>query len=79
MQEINQNNRTNEEIYAGIVSKIKTMYHDEITELEAKEAARNLIGLCQEIFDYKMEKAEKQRSLKKKVEEGEKKLQLKHG
>ncbi len=55
MQEINQNNRTNQEIYDCIISKIKAMYQGKITELEAQEAAKNLIGLCQEIFDYKIE------------------------
>ncbi|BFD45505.1 MAG: hypothetical protein DMENIID0002_01510 [Rickettsia endosymbiont of Sergentomyia squamirostris] len=54
------NERTKEEIYASIVFRIKVMYHNKITDSEAHEAARNLIGFCQEIINYKMKKKEKE-------------------
>ena len=60
MQKIERNKRTSEEIYAGIVARIKIIYQDKITETEACEAARNLIGFCQEILNYKLEKQRKQ-------------------
>ncbi|WP_341759793.1 hypothetical protein [Candidatus Tisiphia endosymbiont of Ptychoptera albimana] len=52
------NERTKEEIYASIVFRIKVMYHNKITDQEAHEAARNLIGFCQEIINCKMKKQE---------------------
>jgi hypothetical protein len=63
MQKIERNERSSEETYANIIAKIKIMYKDKITEAEASEAARNLIGFCQEILNYKLEK---QRELKNK-------------
>ena len=63
MQKIERNKRTSEEIYANIVARIKIMYQGKITETEACEAARNLIGFCQEILNYKLNK---QRELRNK-------------
>ena len=60
MQHINKDGRTGEEIYAGIVTRIKIMYQDKITDAQSHEAARNLIGFCQEIINYKFEQ-QKQR------------------
>ncbi len=55
-----QNNYTNKKAYAHIADRIKTTYNGEITESEAYEAARNLIGLSQEIIDYKVKKQRKE-------------------
>ena len=55
MNHINKDERTGEEIYAGIVTRIKIMYQDKITDAQSHEAARNLIGFCQEIINYKFE------------------------
>jgi len=60
MSHINKDERTGEEIYAGIVTRIKIMYQDKITDAQSQEAARNLIGFCQEILNYKLKK-QKQR------------------
>ena len=60
MKHINKDERTGEEIYAGIVTRIKIMYQDKITDAQSHEAARNLIGFCQEILNYKLKK-QKQR------------------
>ncbi len=43
------------ESYDKIVCGIKSMYHNNITHIEADEAARNLIGLCNIIINYKIE------------------------
>ena len=51
MNHINKDERTGEEIYAGIVTRIKIMYQDKITDAQSQEAARNLIGFCQEILN----------------------------
>ena len=54
MSHINKDERTGEEIYAGIVTRIKIMYQEKITDAQSHEAARNLIGFCQEILNYKL-------------------------
>ena len=46
MKHINKDERTGEEIYAGIVTRIKIMYQEKITDAQSHEAARNLIGFC---------------------------------
>jgi hypothetical protein len=48
--------RTVDEIYASLVERIKRQYGDEISEQEAHEAARNLLGLCNKIVDMEMER-----------------------
>ncbi len=48
--------RSKEEIYASIVARIQTIYHDKLSNAEANEAARNLIDFCQEIINYKIKK-----------------------
>ena len=67
MQKIERNKRTSEEIYVDIVARIKTIYKDKITETEASEAARNLIGFCQEILEFKLEKQRKQEYKQKSI------------
>ena len=67
MQKIERNKRTSEEIYVDIVAIIKTIYKDKITETEASEAARNLIGFCQEILEFKLEKQRKQEYKQKSI------------
>jgi hypothetical protein len=62
-QKLERNERTSEETYARIITRIKIIYKDKITEAEASEAARNLIGFCQEILNYKFDK---QRELRNK-------------
>lgn len=43
--------RSKQEIYDGIVNKIKEDYKGEITDVEAHEAAKNLIGFVTEILE----------------------------
>ena len=70
MQRIERNERSNEETYANIIARIKIMYKGKITEAEASEAARNLIGFCQEILNYKLEKLKrvKEQEVKKETQ-----------
>ena len=49
---INQDKRLPEEIYQAIVSRLKIISQDKLTDTEAHAAARNLIGFCQEIINY---------------------------
>jgi hypothetical protein len=44
--------RSNEEIYKSIIQSMKNLYGGKITEPEAHEAARNLIGFCTEIVNF---------------------------
>ena len=48
--------RSKQEIYEGIVKKIKQEYKGEITDVEAHEAAKNLIGFVTEILDVHAQK-----------------------
>ena len=48
--------RTVDEIYDSLVGRIKAQYGDEVTEQEAHEAARNLLGLCNKIVEMEMER-----------------------
>lgn len=47
-------NKTKES-YDSIVCGIKGVYNNSITDKEANEAARNLIGFCNIIVNYKIE------------------------
>ena len=48
--------RTVDEIYASLVERIKRQYGKNISEQEAHEAARNLLGLCNKIVDMELER-----------------------
>ncbi|WP_425363604.1 hypothetical protein [Candidatus Tisiphia endosymbiont of Hybos culiciformis] len=62
IQEVNNDKRTSEEIYQAIINRLKIIAQDKkLTNQEAHAAARNLIGFCQEIINYK---ARKQRNKK---------------
>ena len=52
----NKPSRTVDEIYTSLVARIKRQYGDKISEKEAHEAARNLLGLCNKIVDMEMER-----------------------
>lgn len=56
IQEIDNDQRLPEEIYAAIITRLKIISKDKLTAQEAHTAARNLIGFCQEIINYKMTK-----------------------
>jgi|GEM_PF-6389688 len=49
------------ETYQAVVHGIQKMYDYKLSEAEAHEAARNLIGVCQLILEYKREKYLKQK------------------
>ncbi len=53
-KETEKDKRSSEEIYQSIVARLKIITPNELTEQEAHEAARNLIGFCQEIIHYKI-------------------------
>jgi hypothetical protein len=50
--------RSKQEIYDGIVEKIKQEYNGDITDIEAHEAAKNLIGFVKEILDINARRAQ---------------------
>lgn len=54
--------------YASLVSRIKNLYGDEITNREAHDAARNLLAFCQEMLDGKL----MQHKLEKEYKEAQK-------
>lgn len=45
--------RSANEIYDSIVGKIRVMYNNELSDKEAHEAARNLIGFCQKVVEIR--------------------------
>ncbi len=47
--------RSLDEIYASVVERIKKQYHYKISDQEADEAARNLLGFCQKLVEIKAE------------------------
>lgn len=56
-QEIDKDKRSSEEIYQAIINRLKIISKDKkLTNQEAHVAARNLIGFCQEIINYKIKK-----------------------
>lgn len=58
----------NKESFNNIVCQIKAMYNSSMTCSEANEAARNLIGFCKILVDYKVkERASQKKSTKRDV------------
>ncbi|WP_375331715.1 hypothetical protein [Candidatus Tisiphia endosymbiont of Temnostethus pusillus] len=62
IKEIDRDKRSSEEIYTAIVSKLTIMSKGKLTDQELHTAARNLIGFCQEITDYKIKKQRDEQS-----------------
>lgn len=48
--------RTSDEIYGSIVKRIKAQSKQKLTDAEAHEAARNLIGFCDTILESQLGK-----------------------
>ncbi|WP_375319188.1 hypothetical protein [Candidatus Tisiphia endosymbiont of Oplodontha viridula] len=56
-KEIDNDKRASEEIYQAIINRLKIIGKDKkLTNQETHAAARNLIGFCQEIINYKIKK-----------------------
>lgn len=51
--EIEKPQRSASEIYDSIVGRIRVMYNNELSDKEAHEAARNLIGFCQKAIEIR--------------------------
>ena len=45
--------RSKDEIFASLSNNIRKMYNNEISEIEAREAARNLISFGQRLMDLR--------------------------
>ena len=62
IREIDNDKRSPKEIFTAIVGKLNIMSKNKLTDQELHAAARNLIGFCQEIIDYKMKKQRTEQS-----------------
>jgi hypothetical protein len=45
--------RSASEIYDSLVSNIQKKYNNQLTDKEAHEAARNLLGFCQKVIEIR--------------------------
>lgn len=62
IREIDNDKRSPKEIFTAIVGKLNIMSKNKLTDQELHAAARNLIGFCQEIVNYKMKKQRTEQS-----------------
>ena len=62
--------RSKDEIFLSLSKNIQKMYGNEITEKEAKEAARNLISFGQKLLDLREKQSVRQNLLGAKTKDG---------
>jgi len=55
--------RSSEEIYQTIINRLKVLANNKLSDQEVHLAARNFIGFCQVIINYKIKKQKEKRNL----------------